>query len=95
MSCSVGEMKARNEKPIEIEIPINKGDRIYMFSDGYMDQFGGEKNKKFLMRRFKELIIEFDQTPINKQKNLFKSKFNSWRKNEEQIDDILIIGIEI
>lgn len=95
MSCSVGEMKARNEKPIEIEIPINKGDRIYMFSDGYMDQFGGEKNKKFLMRRFKDLIIEFDQTPINLQKKLFNSKFNSWRKNEEQIDDILIIGIEI
>ena len=95
MPCSVGEMKARNEKPIEIEIPINKGDRIYMFSDGYIDQFGGEKNKKFLLRRFKELIIELDSIPLSKQKEIFNSKFNSWRKKEEQIDDVLIIGIEI
>ena len=93
--CSVGEMKERNEKPVEIEIPIKKGDRIYMFSDGYIDQFGGEKNKKFLIRRFKELIIELDKTPINKQKDIFMDKFNSWKRNQEQLDDILVIGVEI
>ena len=93
--CSVGEMKERNEKPVEIEIPIKKGDRIYMFSDGYIDQFGGEKNKKFLIRRFKELIIELDKTPINKQKDIFMDKFSSWKRNQEQLDDVLVIGVEI
>jgi ligand-binding sensor domain-containing protein/serine phosphatase RsbU (regulator of sigma subunit) len=95
MPCSVGEMNQRNETPIELEIPIKKGDRIYMFSDGYIDQFGGEKNKKFLIRRFKELILELDKTPLNKQKDIFKEKFNSWKKNEEQLDDVLVIGVEI
>ena len=53
------------------------------------------KNKKFLIRRFKELIIELDKTPINKQKDIFMDKFNSWKRNQEQLDDILVIGVEI
>ncbi|MBG16176.1 MAG: hypothetical protein CL853_07470 [Crocinitomicaceae bacterium] len=92
---SVGEIHIMKEKPIEIEIPIKEGDRIYMFSDGYIDQFGGEKNKKFLLRRFKEKIIELKNIPMNQQKEVFNQTFNLWKGDQEQVDDVLVIGIEI
>ncbi len=93
--CSVGEMQIRGVKAHEIEIPIKKGDRIYMFSDGYIDQFGGKKNKKYLIRRFRELIISLANTPMKDQKAIFHENFKSWKHKEEQIDDVLVIGVEI
>jgi len=93
--CSVGEMNKRGEKPIEIDIPIKKGDRVYMFSDGYIDQFGGAKNKKFLQRRLTEMILNSTNTPLHEQKNIFYNALHEWRGNNEQIDDVLIMAIEL
>ena len=93
--CSVGEMNKRGEKPIEIDIPVIKGDRIYMFSDGYIDQFGGPKNKKFLLRRLTDLIIDLTNTPLKDQEKIFNDTFNEWKGNNEQIDDILIMAVEL
>ena len=66
-----------------------------MFSDGYIDQFGGEKNKKFLIRRFKEMIIEMKHTPMSQQRDFLHQKFDLWKNDQEQVDDVLVIGIEI
>lgn len=76
------------------EVQIEKGDRIYISSDGYVDQFGGELDKKFSTKRFKELLIELKNTPIKDQQNILDNHFLQWKGNREQIDDICIIGIE-
>jgi serine phosphatase RsbU (regulator of sigma subunit) len=72
-----------------------KGDKFYLFTDGYQDQFGGIERKKFGKRRFKELIREIHSHPLNKQKAILERKFNNWRNDFDQIDDILIIGFSI
>ncbi len=77
----------------EHEIDLLKGDMLYIFSDGYADQFGGPNNKKFLKRHFKELLAEIYMEPINKQRDLLDYAFEAWRGEHEQIDDILVIGI--
>ncbi|PLX04069.1 MAG: hypothetical protein C0594_09595 [Marinilabiliales bacterium] len=71
------------------------GDKIYMFSDGYPDQFGGEKGKKYLTKRFKKLIHETSSNTMIKQKELLENEHNSWKGSREQIDDIVIIGIKL
>jgi len=75
------------------EIDLLKGDMLYIFSDGYADQFGGPDNKKFLKRHFKELLAEIYAEPVSKQKDLLDLAFETWKGEHEQIDDILVIGI--
>jgi len=72
---------------------LNKGDSIYLFSDGYKDQFGGSEGKKFKSAKFKELILSVQGTSINNQKETISKHFNDWKGNLEQIDDICVIGI--
>ncbi len=77
------------------QIKLEKGDAIYIFSDGYPDQFGGEKGKKFMTKRFKNLLVEVMNEPMDKQKEILDEQVESWRGNLEQVDDILVIGIKI
>ena len=72
---------------------LEKGDAVYLFTDGYADQFGGEKGKKFKYSRFKELLIEIHEKTMEEQKNILNVQFAKWRGNLEQVDDILVIGI--
>lgn len=74
---------------------LKKDDCLYLFSDGYMDQFGGEKGKKFMAGKFKELIRTIHSQPFEEQFNQLLYRFNKWRGNIEQIDDVLIIGLKI
>lgn len=76
------------------EIDIHTDDQIYLFSDGYPDQFGGDKNKKLKYRLFKELLMEVSQLPINEQKNKLESFFVNWKGEQEQTDDVTIVGIK-
>ena len=71
------------------------GDKLYMFSDGFADQFGGETGRKLMMKNFKKLLLETSTTPINEQQNILNQKFNEWKGDYRQIDDVLVIGIEI
>jgi len=73
-------------------IKLVKGDTFYIFSDGYMDQFGGKKNKKFKPHRFKQLIKSIHDKPMNEQKEILYLTLEEWKGNFEQIDDIIIIG---
>lgn len=74
-------------------ITLLPGDMVYVFSDGYADQFGGEKGKKFLYRRFRELLVEISPHPPARQQQLLQDAFNNWRGGHEQVDDILVIGM--
>jgi serine phosphatase RsbU (regulator of sigma subunit) len=75
------------------DIEFQPNDMCYIFSDGYADQFGGPDNKKFLKRKLKELLAEISAEPVSKQKEMLDHAFELWRGDNEQVDDILIIGI--
>jgi serine phosphatase RsbU (regulator of sigma subunit) len=77
------------------DIEIKKGDLIYIFSDGYADQFGGIKGKKFMYRQFREVLMEIKDFPMEEQGSILNDKIENWRGNYEQIDDILVIGVRI
>ena len=77
------------------KIPLQKGDVIYVFSDGYADQFGGAKGKKFRYKNFRELLVGMQDKEMYEQKELLDSTIESWRGDLEQVDDILVIGIRV
>lgn len=77
------------------KIQLEKNDILYMFSDGYIDQFGGEKTKKFMKKRFQELILKIHNEPMKSQKDIFHNTIIDWMGENKQIDDMLIIGIKI
>ncbi len=74
---------------------VQDGDLLYLFSDGYIDQFGGQRNKKFLKRRFKELLIKNSSQPLAKQKEVLDKTIDDWRGKHEQVDDICVIGVKL
>jgi len=76
-------------------IQLQKDDMIYMFSDGYIDQFGGPKNKKFKAVQFKKLLTEISDFDTNKQKRIIEEIFEKWIGDNTQIDDILVMGMKI
>jgi serine phosphatase RsbU (regulator of sigma subunit) len=77
------------------EIDIQKGDMVYVFSDGYTDQLGGDGSRKFLMANFKKLLVEVHQMPVDRQKEHMEQTLFDWMKYENQLDDILVIGVRI
>ncbi len=76
-------------------LQISSGDKFYLLSDGYTDQFGGEKNRKFMRKNFRQIIIEHDDKTLSQQKTVFEEKFYRWKGNNEQVDDVTVIGIEL
>jgi len=76
-------------------INIEENDMIYLFSDGYVDQFGGPDDKKFKYRRFRHMLLNNYEKPLQEQKEILRRVINTWRGTLEQIDDILVIGIRI
>ena len=77
------------------EIPVEKGDLVYIFSDGYADQFGGEKGKKFMVGNMQKLVSEMHDRPVKEQEQLLLKNFISWRGEHEQVDDVLVIGFRV
>lgn len=76
-------------------IALQKDDVIYMTTDGYADQFGGEKGKKFMVKQLTRLILEVHQKPMTEQRQILEQRFLAWKQNHEQVDDVLIIGIRV
>jgi serine phosphatase RsbU (regulator of sigma subunit) len=72
---------------------VRKGDTIYMFTDGLQDQFGGESGKKFMIKRFRDLLIEIQPLSMTDQKIRLDKEMNLWQGKYEQTDDMLLIGI--
>jgi len=77
------------------EIDLLEGDCLYLSSDGYADQFGGPDNKKFMFRKFEELLLEINSQPMDVQKDLLHKSLYEWMGVNDQVDDILVIGIKV
>jgi serine phosphatase RsbU (regulator of sigma subunit)/ligand-binding sensor domain-containing protein len=77
------------------EIAIEKGDVLYMASDGYEDQFGGAEGKKFKAKNFKEMLLEIHNYPMKEQKAIVERRFDEWKGDLSQIDDIVVTGIRL
>jgi serine phosphatase RsbU (regulator of sigma subunit) len=74
------------------EIDILENDIFYIFSDGYVDQFGGSENKKFMYRRFRFLLTKIHKFSVEDQKSILEEEFREWMGNNVQVDDIMVIG---
>ena len=77
------------------EINVKKGDTIYIFTDGFTDQFGGPDCSKYKKANLKKLLSEIHFRPMDDQKKIIESEFDKWRGKAEQVDDITIIGVRI
>jgi serine phosphatase RsbU (regulator of sigma subunit) len=76
------------------ELDLKEDDIIYIFSDGYVDQFGGSENKKFMYRRFRYLLLTIHRFPINDQKSILEENIKTWMGTNIQVDDIMVIGFK-
>jgi len=75
-------------------IELKKGDKIYMTSDGYQDQFGGESDKKFMAKRLKSLLEETSDQPMDRQAKVIGERFLAWKGKSPQTDDVVVVGAE-
>lgn len=76
-------------------IDLQKGDAIYVFTDGYQDQFGGEKGKKLKVANFKKLLLSIQSETMDEQKEIIERHFREWKGSYEQIDDVCVIGVRV
>jgi len=77
------------------EIILERNDMIYLFSDGFADQFGGPDGKKFKYRRFRHLLLSIYEKPVEEQNQLLKKTIEEWQGVLEQVDDMLVIGVKV
>ncbi len=83
------------EKPFEMhELEIQKGDIYYIFSDGYADQFSEDTGQKFKYKQLRELLVSIQNEPMPKQREILDNRFQKWKGNIDQIDDVLVMGIK-
>jgi hypothetical protein len=88
--------KSDNKKPFTNHtIQLQKGDTIYLFTDGYADQFGGEKGKKYSKSKFKEVLLSIQDLLLSEQREALYNAHIQWRGNNEQVDDICVIGVRV
>lgn len=93
---SIGGIRRKNHKIFaNTEWALQKNDILYIYTDGYGDQFGGEKHKKFKSQNLKKLLHESQSKELSMQKNILNEKLENWKGNSEQIDDILVLAIKI
>jgi serine phosphatase RsbU (regulator of sigma subunit) len=93
---AVGKVEGNEDNKFDNHvIPYRDNDMVYIFSDGYADQFGGPLGKKFKFRRFRHLLLTINSLPLIKQKSFLEENFDSWKGQLEQVDDILVIGIRL
>jgi len=86
----------RDSQPFtEHEVQLLPGDVVYTFTDGFPDQFGGPRGKKFMYKQLKELLLEISSLPMPEQEKILKEKFSDWKAEHEQVDDVLLAGIRI
>lgn len=79
---------------LSTRVKLEKEDMVYMFSDGYTDQFGGPNDKKFMYRRFRHLLLAIHKFPLQEQKSILRDSIRSWKGDTEQVDDLMIIGFK-
>ncbi len=88
-------MKSRDKQFKTQEISYKSGDMLYLYSDGFKDQFGGEHNKKFMFRRQVQLFESVDHLPAQKQEEIILNTLHNWQGDLAQVDDIMIVGTRL
>ncbi|MFT5822057.1 MAG: serine phosphatase RsbU (regulator of sigma subunit)/HAMP domain-containing protein [Crocinitomix sp.] len=92
---AIGSFDPGSKKYKQHKVQLQKGDVIYLFSDGYADQFGGERGKKFLYNRFRQHLLSIHQEEMSQQKKYLQKTMFEWQGSFEQVDDILVVGVRI
>jgi serine phosphatase RsbU (regulator of sigma subunit) len=92
---AIGYSSHRMKEFESVHFSLQKGDQFYLFTDGYTDQFGGENVKKFNRKRFRNLLLSLDGFQLKKQKKELDLSFNNWKGNQEQIDDVCVVGVKV
>lgn len=92
---AIGGLTSDDQKFEQHDITLDKGDTIYLFSDGYADQFGGPKKKKLMTGKFKEILVSVQHLSLKEQKAYLEEFITEWMRGSEQVDDILVIGIKL
>lgn len=77
------------------QFQLDKGDMLYAYSDGYPDQFGGPRGKKFMIKRFKNLLYQVHKRTVKEQKKILEKTLDDWMAETNQIDDIIVMGVRI
>ncbi len=77
------------------EINVKKGDIVYLFSDGYADQFSSNTGKKYMKKRFREFLLKISDKSMQEQENLLELEFETWRGEEQQVDDVVVFGVRL
>ncbi len=95
MSIGGNALKKRDKQYTRNAIKIDSPTTLYTFTDGYQDQFGGEKDRKFMKTKLKKILLEIHHLPMKEQHQLLKDTFMDWKRDYSQIDDVLIIGAKI
>ncbi len=93
----IGSHVHENKEFTTLEILLEEGDLIYTFSDGYQDQFGGEKGKKYMVKKLKKTLFSLQEEPLTKQHRLLSSEFEYWmdQGKTKQIDDVCLVGVKV
>ena len=92
----IGIYNIRDEKTFDLhEIQAQIGDTFYLASDGFQDQFGGPNDSKYLKKRFREFLLDINHLPMPEQKQRLHEEFLKWKGNNNQTDDILVIGFRV
>ncbi|MBL7911493.1 MAG: SpoIIE family protein phosphatase [Bacteroidia bacterium] len=91
----IGAFIGEKENFDNVTIQLQKNDQLYVFSDGYADQFGGPKGKKFMVGNFRKLLTQIATKPVKEQMNYLDKKLADWQGDLEQVDDVLIIGLRV
>ena len=85
-----------SEKPFTLQsIDVEEGDWIYLFTDGMVDQMGGGQNKKYLTKNFKKFLLSISHLSSHQQKESIHKEFQNWKNQHEQIDDVLVFGLNV
>ncbi|MBA2612389.1 MAG: SpoIIE family protein phosphatase [Bacteroidetes bacterium] len=93
--CSIGGLTPDEQVFENHEIELEKGNIFFLFSDGFADQFGGDNSKKLMTKNFKDLLVSINDKSLKDQKNHLADFFETWKGQNEQIDDILVIGVKV
>jgi len=76
-------------------IQLQKGDMLYLFSDGYIDQFNGVTGEKLMTKNFKNYLLDIYNKPLAEQKIILEKRFDAWKENTDQVDDVIVFGVKI
>ena len=93
---SVGGFHTNAENTYTVhQVSFEKTTAFYIFSDGYVDQFGGKQGRKFMTKNFKNLLLQIHQEPMVKQRQLLAQHFEEWKGKHKQIDDVIVVGFQL